>query len=223
MTATTMTASTPTANTDEPFYRLMLDYIDTLPGTGKFIKAFQDVDATHPQAPPVEDPPLPFIAQADWAALASDNSRNLVSAFAAAKHDLPWHVPYAGVPLAGPGFATGASATGRIGPISPVRSDCLASGFFAVGPGVDYFDHQHEPEELYIPVAGRAEYWSESGGWHVAGPDDVMVHPQWEWHAMKTSDQPVLIFWAWLGPEGFGRAPDLRAALAGLPQEVPSA
>ncbi|MEM7056414.1 MAG: dimethylsulfonioproprionate lyase family protein [Pseudomonadota bacterium] len=212
-----------TIASEEPFYRLMLDYLHQLPSTEKFVGAFTELDATHPAPPIIEDAPLPFIAKADWTALASEKSADLVAAFAKVRHDLPWHVPYSGDPLAGPGFSTGAASTGRIGPTAPVRSDVFASGFFAVGPGVDYFDHQHEPEELYLPIAGKAEFWSESLGWHEAGPDDLMVHPQWEWHAMKTGDQPILIFWAWLGPEGFGRLPDLRAAMGGVPQDVPAA
>ena len=206
------------AAANEPFYDRMLKYLDRLDGTRKFVDAFGAVDATSPVPPPIEDPPFDFMVSTDWRGLASAASRPLVGAVHDAMSELPWHVPYGGgAAAAGPGFREKSMSTGRIGPNAPVRAEALASGFFVVGPNVTYFDHQHEPEELYLPIAGQAEFWNESRGWYTAGPDDVTVHPQWEWHAMKTGDAPVLIFWAWLGPEGFDVPPALRPTMAGLP------
>lgn len=201
----------------EPFYKLMLDYLCQLDGTQKFIDAFRAVDATDVSPPPVEDPPFDFMVQTDWSTMASARSRPLVDAVQNAMTELAWHVPLGGDPAAGPGFAQRAMSTGRIGPKTPLKTDDLASGVFVVGPNVKYLDHQHEPEELYLPIAGQADFWNPTNGWHVAGPDHVTIHPQWEWHAMTTGEQPVMIFWAWLGPEGFNDKAILRPTLGGLP------
>lgn len=201
----------------EPFYKLMLDYLCQLDGTEKFTEAFRAVDATNISPPPVEDPPFEFMVQTDWSAMASDRSRPLVDAIQTAMADLAWHVPLKADPAAGPGFAERAMSTGRVGPTTPLKTNDLAAGFFVVGPDVKYLDHKHEPEELYLPIAGQADFWNETDGWHVAGPDRVTIHPQWLWHAMKTGDAPVMIFWAWLGPDGFDDGAVLRPTLGGLP------
>ncbi|MEM7090612.1 MAG: dimethylsulfonioproprionate lyase family protein [Pseudomonadota bacterium] len=211
-----MTTLSPAApQTVELFHSLFTRYLHHLPGTEKFIAALSSVDSTSLSPPPIEDPAGPFITDADWSAMASQNSRPLVDAFSRRMRDLPWHVPYLGDPAAGPGFAERAASTGRIGPIAPVRSPDVAGGFFVVGRDVDYLDHNHRPEELYLPVAGEAEFWNEDTGWSVKRADDAMIHPSWQWHGMRTTDKPVLIFWMWLGPEGFGDLPALRPTLGG--------
>ena len=207
----------------ERFYSLILDYISQLEGTGDYVQALRAVDASAPVPPPVEDPPGAYNTAANWTARCSPKGAALVGAMCAEMHELPWHPPYAPGVDAGPGFAELAASSGRVGPKAPVRSDRVAAGFFAIGQGVDYFDHAHEPAELYIPIAGEAEFWAEGKGWRRLGPDSVMVHPPWQWHAMRTPDSPVLVLWMWLGPQGFGVAPTLRREIAGLPVDAPGA
>ena len=93
--------------------------------------------------------------------------------------------------------------------------DGALAGFFLVGPEVAYHDHAHAPEELYLPVAGEGRFWAERSGWRAAGSGEVIVHQPWEWHAMRTCAAPVLIFWMWLGPEGFDDTPLLRPLIGG--------
>lgn len=201
----------------EPFYQLMLDYLSQMDGADMFIDAFRAVDGRDVSPTPEEEPPFDYMVQTDWCAMASDRSLPLVSAIQDAMTDLAWHVPLGADPAAGPGFVEGAMSTGRIGPTTPLKTDDLAAGFFVVGPEVKYLDHQHEPAELYLPIAGQAEFWNATDGWHVGGPDQVTIHPQWELHAMKTGAAPVMIFWAWLGPEGFNDKAILKPTLGGLP------
>ena len=200
------------------FFRAMLRYMQTVPGTERFAAVLgTQIPADKTGA---GDALRPFVRHMPWAELASPASRPLVQAFTAAVERLPWTIPYAADAGAGQGFSEGAVASEHLGAGTTFGSGPVASGIFAVRPGVTYHDHAHQPVELYLPIAGRAAFWSETRGWRHAGPDQAIVHQPWEWHAMQTTDQPVLILWAWLGPDGIGTRPILRCEMAGLPVEA---
>lgn len=201
---------------EDPIVALMRNYLRDIGGAARFLAEFDAlVQAPHAHLSP-DQPPFAFMTQTDWSAVASSSSQALVSAVSAKMGYLPWFVPYRDDPtVAGPGFAERAMATVHVGPRGSIHAPSFASGFFAVGPDVTYFDHKHEPTELYLPIAGKAEFWNENQGWHWAGPDTVTVHEPWHWHAMRTGSEPILIFWAWLGPEGFGVDPICRPTMAG--------
>jgi len=195
---------------------LIRAYLGRIGGAAKFGAALGGVNSTRTVEMAPGSPPGAFITGAPWRDLASATSAPLVNAFTAAMHGFAWHIPYSGDPAAGPGVADRAAVAHRVGPDAPAPAVELAMGFFVVGPNVDYFDHQHEPEELYLPIAGRARFWNEAGGWMNAGPDTTMIHPSWQWHAMRTGQEPVLILWMWLGPGGIANRPALRPGLAGV-------
>lgn len=201
---------------DDQIVALMREYLGTLAGADRFAAEFEALIGTPVVDVPYEEPPFAFMTDTDWPSLASTASRALVAAVSDRMGALPWHVPYRSDPsIAGPGFADRAMSTVRVGPHAPVRAEAFASGIFVMGPDVTYFDHKHEPAELYLPISGMAEFWNEDRGWYWAVADDVTIHPSWQWHAMRTGPQPVMIFWAWLGPEGFGTDPVCRPAMAG--------
>ncbi len=158
------------------------------------------------------DVPLPG---RDWAALASLASTAAADAAVALFDRLDWLLPYRGDPKTGRRFNEETRAAQIFGPNAPITHNSTAAGFFAVGADVDYNDHRHAPCELYLPLAGTADYWTEGGGWHQVLPGTAIVHAPWEWHAMRTGDDPVLIFWTWIDLNGRFELPELRSSLGG--------
>lgn len=192
-----------------------LDYLRGIGGTEAFVEALGARVPPPFRAPP--ERPKAFMRTSPWRDLASPASRPLVEAIVAGMDRLPWQTPYGPDDGAGAGFHDRAMATEHLGGAQTFGDGEVATGVFTVGPAVTYHDHAHAPVELYLPIAGRATFWSESRGWRDAGPDEIIVHQSWEWHAMRTGAVPVLILWAWIGPDGIGIRPILRCEMAGLP------
>ncbi|MEM6663338.1 MAG: dimethylsulfonioproprionate lyase family protein [Pseudomonadota bacterium] len=195
----------------------MLDYLAMRPQAEKFLAPLRETFLMGtPKAVPHDDQATRIACQYTMGA-GSVRSDPLVRMVQAALPDLSWGTAYDGDPAAGDGFAERAAATFVFGGKGPFGARDVMAGIFVVGPRVRYFDHAHGPEELYLPIAGRARYWSASKGWRMAGPDDVIVHEPWEWHAMETQDEPVLILWSWLGANTIDVWPDLRPSFGDQP------
>ena len=156
-----------------------------------------------------------FAQGVDWTATATPATRAAVTAFLGVRFD--WVRPYEGDPRAGRGFAEGAAYCMLSGAAAAGAAADFSGGFFIVAADVDYHDHRHGPTELYLPLSGRARYWTATGGWRQAAPGTAMVHAPWEWHAMQTRDEPVLIFWAWRNEDRVDEALELRESFGGRP------
>lgn len=78
-------------------------------------------------------------------------------------------------------------------------NDAIAGGFLLLGPGIEYPDHHHVAEELYIPLTG-ATVWRMGGGpWQVRAAGEIIHHASNVSHAMRTGDEPLLAFYLWRG------------------------
>ena len=184
------------------------------PGTASFLRLLHAVRTPAPDSDGCSDA-IRFACDVDWAALSQAPAHQAALAAASMIGSLDWVVPYSGMSQSGKGFRE-RSAFAAL-PTSAGRGD-IAAGLFIVGPNVEYNDHQHEPAELYLPLAGIADYWTGSGGWRRVPPGTAIVHPAWEWHAMGTAKDPVLIFWMWIGITGGFVMPDLRTSFGGDPR-----
>jgi mannose-6-phosphate isomerase-like protein (cupin superfamily) len=78
-------------------------------------------------------------------------------------------------------------------------SDEIAAGFLILGPGVHYPDHHHVAEEIYIPLAGEAEWRKGEGQFVRRQPGEVIHHPSNVSHAMRTGSEPLLALYLWRG------------------------
>ena len=78
------------------------------------------------------------------------------------------------------------------------------------GDGLYYPWHEHEPEELYSILSGRAEFAAEGEDTLTLRPGDTRLHASLQPHAMTTSDQPILCFVLWRG-EGLADDPRMAA------------
>lgn len=186
---------------------MMCDTLRGLTGAEEFLAPLETIGDDAVAVPPTGMPPV--VTDHDWVALAPAETRPLVGTMVRHAPALSWWKPYDGDPRAGVGFAERATANSLAGPFGALRSETVAAGFFPVGPGVDYADHAHEPDEIYVPIAGRATFWCDIYGRIEAGPGAVIRQPPWTWHGMRTGREPVLILWVWIGV-GLARNPVFR-------------
>ncbi|MGD0502980.1 MAG: dimethylsulfonioproprionate lyase family protein [Steroidobacteraceae bacterium] len=90
---------------------------------------------------------------------------------------------YAWAQLLSPGPATGAAQ--------------ISCGVLVLGPNTFYPAHQHEAEELYLPLVGTAEWLKGDGAWRRRSPGTLIHHSSEETHAMRTGGQPLLAMYLW--------------------------
>jgi hypothetical protein len=132
----------------------------------------------------------------DLAAGANETTAGLTAWLVGAAERLQWRQTY-GPDDFGPAFLERYGWTELIGTRGPVPSTSLACGFLLLGPGIDYPDHRHEAEEIYLPLSGTA-LWSAGGsGWAPRPPGSVIHHPSWTPHAMRTQGEPLLAMYLW--------------------------
>jgi hypothetical protein len=123
-------------------------------------------------------------------------TRALTAALVEASGRLEWRQTYKEADF-GADFLTRYGYTELIGLRGPVASEHIAAGFLFLGPGCDYPDHSHEAEELYLPLAGTAE-WSQGGQPRRPRiPGEVIFHRSWEAHSMHTATAPLLALYLW--------------------------
>lgn len=79
------------------------------------------------------------------------------------------------------------------------------------GPGLFYPRHQHEPEELYTVVSGRALFHADGEADRALAPGQTRLHRASQPHALTTTDSPVLTLVFWRGA-GLAHPPRISAA-----------
>jgi hypothetical protein len=158
--------------------------------------------ADWPSAPrerPAPPAPLPVLR---WlpalAATAPAIAPELVTALVRWAPALAWRQTYTAQEL-GAEFLDNYAWTEVLGVHGPRHSERLACGFLLLGPGTLYPSHQHEAEELYVPLRGRAEWQQGDGLWRRHEPGTVIRHSSNESHAMRTSEEPLLAVYLWRG------------------------
>ena len=154
-----------------------------------------------PDAAPraVEPRPLPVLR---WLgrtpALAVAETRPLVDGFVAAARALAWGQTYAAGDL-GERFLERYGWSELIGVRGPIASDRLACGVLLLGPEIEYPPHSHAAEEIYVPLAGAADWLRGGEGWRRRRPGELIHHPSGVAHAMRTDGQPLLALYLWRG------------------------
>jgi hypothetical protein len=78
-------------------------------------------------------------------------------------------------------------------------NDAVAGGYLTLGPGIEYPDHHHVAEELYIPLTGGTDWRMGGGAWRPRAVGEVIQHASNVSHAMRTGVDPLLAFYLWRG------------------------
>lgn len=97
------------------------------------------------------------------------------------------------------GFLRGYGWSEFIGLRGPVPSERLACGVLLLAPGVTYPAHAHAAEEVYLPIAGVAEWQKGAGDFASVPVGQAIHHPSWTPHAMRTGDHALAALYLWRG------------------------
>lgn len=148
---------------------------------------------------PCEAQGLPVLRWLDGAThRAALSTRKLCTALEDAAARLPWRQTYRAEDL-GPAFLERYGFMELVGQRGPFASDTIACGFLLLGPDLHYPRHRHEAEEIYIVLSGTAHWLKGDGAYLPQPPGNLIHHPSWCWHAMRTGEQPLLAFYIWQG------------------------
>lgn len=86
-----------------------------------------------------------------------------------------------------------------VGSLGMVKSSEIAIGMILISPNCIYPAHNHLAEEIYIPISGRAEWWTAESDWQIREPGTPIFHRAWLPHGTRTLDEPLLALYGWLG------------------------
>lgn len=146
------------------------------------------------------------------AAGAEPGERPLVKLTAALRDRLCWGQTYTAADF-GQAFVDNYGWMEIAGTRGHFASDSVAAGMLVLGPGIHYPDHHHEAEEIYIPLAGAAEWRKGDGDFVARRPGETIHHPSNVNHAMRTGTEPLLALYLWRGGPLAARSTITGAAL----------
>ena len=86
-----------------------------------------------------------------------------------------------------------------IGRDAPYSSSEMRSFVIYAPAGLHYPWHHHPAEEIYLALAGAAEFLLAGAAPRVLRPGEIAFHPSGRPHAMTTHDHPVLACVLWRG------------------------
>jgi quercetin dioxygenase-like cupin family protein len=133
----------------------------------------------------------------DWIApalaAAPPERQALAAAFAGVEGRLRW-TRRAKADPADRAFWDGHANAVILGPGGVEDRDDLWVGVTVLAPGVRYPDHDHPPEEIYLPL-GPGEWWNADMDWTDPGPAGFIYNPPGIRHAMRAGPEPFLAVW----------------------------
>jgi quercetin dioxygenase-like cupin family protein len=126
-----------------------------------------------------------------------DGVAGIAAALAALPGALPWDYQYPPHPSA-EDLATRIGFAELIGPDGPMHAPQCRVGFTLMAANTFYPLHAHPAIELYLVIAGHAE-WTASNARQVVPPGRFVLHRSNEPHAMRTLTEPLLALYSWSG------------------------
>jgi len=142
---------------------------------------------------------LPCLAHLDRAAeIARDESRPLAGFLRDHALELHWGQTYTAADF-GQKFIDNYGWLEVFGTRGHFASDTIAGGFLILGSHIEYPDHHHVAEELYIPLTGATEWRMDDQPWRLRASGELVHHASNVSHAMRTGAEPLLAFYLWRG------------------------
>ncbi|MGB0798377.1 MAG: dimethylsulfonioproprionate lyase family protein [Planktomarina sp.] len=120
----------------------------------------------------------------------------LARAFYDAGPDAQWLETYGETDI-GDDFLTRFGCYCAIGGGGAWTSDLMAGYVVTMPPGLYYPWHQHPAEELYLVLAGEAEFYAEGQAAQTLRAGGTSFHASNQPHAMQTFDTPVMAYVTW--------------------------
>ncbi|MDH3763350.1 MAG: dimethylsulfonioproprionate lyase family protein [Gammaproteobacteria bacterium] len=86
-----------------------------------------------------------------------------------------------------------------LGKQGPFVSESIRAGIGIYGPDIEYPIHRHHPEEIYIVLAGAADFMiGEAQGIRKTAGDVVFMKSNTP-HGFRTGDQALVVYYLWQG------------------------
>ncbi len=152
-----------------------------------------------PAARPTTPAGLPVL---EWLprmrACATADTQGLVDAIVAMGGSLPWGQSYTQADF-GAAFQARYGFMELLGPRGPLVAEDIACGLLLFAPDTEYPQHRHEAEEVYVVLAGTAEWRAGPKAYAAAAPGTVLHRPSWQPHATRMGAQPMLALYLWRG------------------------
>jgi len=130
-----------------------------------------------------------------------DVAADIAEALAALPGPLPWRYSYP----PRPGSAADAGDLAEriafaelIGPQAPLAAPGCRAGFTLLAPETFYPLHAHPAVELYLVIAGQAQ-WTTPDAERIVPPGGFVLHASGQPHAMRTFAEPLLALYGWQG------------------------
>lgn len=125
-------------------------------------------------------------------------TRALLETFERHKNSLRWEQSYRKEDnLVPDAMLEGYAFAEIIGKQGPFVSDRIRAGIGIWGPQIVYPRHQHRAEEVYIVLAGSAEFKiGEAEETSYKTGDAVLVESN-AWHGFRTTDQILVVYYLW--------------------------
>ena len=120
----------------------------------------------------------------------------LARAFYEAGPEADWHEPYTAADV-GADFVRQFGAFCAIGARGPWTSDKMAGFVVTMPPGLFYPWHEHPADELYVVLAGEAEFLRAGMPPEVLCEGDSVYHAPGQPHARRTGAHPVMAYVTW--------------------------
>ncbi len=157
-----------------------------------FARATRDGTQPH-RVPPIGLPACDWLAPA-LAAAARGPHGGVARAFATLAPQLAW-TRRAGTTPNGGAFWDGHANAVLCGPAGYEPRDDILIGATIMAPGVQYPEHDHPPEEVYLPLS-QGEWWNSARGWMDPQGLSLICNPPGIRHSMRApAAAPLLALW----------------------------
>ncbi len=90
-----------------------------------------------------------------------------------------------------------------IGPAGLVPGDKIRMGVYGMQPNLEYGIRTHPAEEIFIMLAGRADWLRDTEAYAEYGPGTRRHHPSMMRHATRTRDKAFMSIYVWNGDVSF--------------------
>jgi mannose-6-phosphate isomerase-like protein (cupin superfamily) len=98
-----------------------------------------------------------------------------------------------------PGFNARFGSYPLVGPHAHFRAQGFAAYVLYSDAALWYPWHDHPAEEIYLVIAGEAEFMVDGETSRILGPGETCFHASNQSHAMQTHDSPVMAMVLWRG------------------------
>ncbi len=171
------------------------------PAVAPFAAAIAAAGETWTGVAPAHLPAADLLAR--LADLTDETTRRFLNAFRTDADSRYWQRTYNEADaVVGANYLRGYGFAEVIGPSGPIVSDRARAGLGIWDAGLTYPAHHHRAEEVYLVLAGGAEFFLADGErWQCrpCGPGESVFVAGGRRHGFRTGARPMALFYAWQG------------------------